>query len=124
MNRSDIKEGARLLLVITHNVRHPQKHEIVVAKIGRRWASYHVEGKKWLNGQFDLSTFYVDGNGYSSPGRVYRDEFDYDDAVDAERMWKLFAAAVRGRYTPPENVDAGELRHIAKRLGFELEKGR
>lgn len=126
MKRSDVKVGGRYLKVedVDRRGRPVVRKWIIVTKIGRRWAEFYPEGDeryKHLHGRFDLDNFRLDGHGYQSLGAVWIDEWDYEMHVEKREVWRQFHNAVRQHYgEPPANVDAGDIRQIAKRLGFDL----
>lgn len=127
MKRGDVKVGARLLRVedVDRRGKPPLKTWVIVTTIGRKWASFEDEnhrGRPHMGGRFDLDSFRLDGGGFTSMGRVWLDELDYDLASEAKETWRRFKTAMRDNWSdyPPNGLDAGDIREIAKRLGMEL----
>lgn len=73
----NIKPGT-VLWFVHNSYRGGINHYVKVAKVGRKWAT--MEGGM----RADLRTGYVDGGGYTSPGRCY----------ESEAVWKAEAKAL------------------------------
>lgn len=55
-----------------------------ITKIGRKWVTL---GEGWADEQFDAETGWLNGKGYSSPGRVWASEDEYRLSLATEQAW-------------------------------------
>ena len=93
---------------------HGNSLHSTIEKIGRRWIT--LSKYKW---RFDPETGLVDGNGYSSPARVYLSKDDWEATLEVTRLWDAFRSATASTYTfKPPSADA--VREAAKALGVTL----
>lgn len=104
--------GQKLWLVPIRGFGQP--HEVTVGRLGRKWA-YIGEGRS--EQAFDPDSGYLDGKGYSSPGRLYRSQEHYEDMVAAEKAWQRLVSELR-YMSPPANVGISQICEARKLLGI------
>ena len=80
-NPHNITVGQELFEVIQLNRRTPYTTIVTVVKVGRKFATLSDGDRVYLE---DL---YIDGKGYTSPGRVYLSAQDYHDDQFRRRLW-------------------------------------
>lgn len=98
--------------VVTTLYRHEPKIEIKkIAKIGRRWITLEGDYKP---DRFDAQTRHLDGNGYTSPGRVYENRNHYEEEQEVNKLWAEFRNGIS--YKPPENVTVDRIRELMREL--------
>lgn len=94
--------------------RRGNPRSVNVTVIGRKWVT--LEGRQ---GRFDESTMLMDGNGYSSPGRVYMSQEEHLKSVADSRAWDALTIALRGM-RKPDSVSMSDIQQVAKLLGIEI----
>lgn len=103
--------GAEVWVLPSQNYSASKRepYPCVISKIGRRWISI-IDGKAPVEldrGRFDAETRHLDGQGYSSPGRVYASLDQLEEDTEAGRLWvELIHAASGGR---PAHLTSADL---------------
>jgi hypothetical protein len=88
-----------------------KRHEVLdltVTKIGRKWVTLSNDYR------FDPATLRVDGQGYTSPGRMYLSRDEYNTAVAITEAWRLMQNAID--YVPPPGVTVADIEAARKLL--------
>lgn len=80
-------------------------YPITITAVGRKWAETDKR-----NARFNLSTGYVDGKGYSSPGRVWPSKEAYELHRDLVKAWDLLRDRVAANWSPPAEISAENVR--------------
>ena len=111
--RAGVREGDQLYYVPAYR-RDGSGYDIVVTKVGRKWAGFRRPSALSLRdeGRFDISTFAVDGGGFSSPGNIYRSEDDYREFLNMERRWSNVARGLRSIYRRPKHITSADMDKI------------
>lgn len=121
-----IKPGDRFLMVHEDHRGNTAKHRnwVTVVKVGRKWADFEHEGRGWRrkDHRFDMETMMVDSGGFTSPGRVYRDEAHIDQVERFNRLWNEFRHQIERRWTRPESINDIAILKAADALGFRLKE--
>ena len=99
------------VLYLAYDDRRQKGRDVVVSKVGRQWI--YFDGNR---PRFDPVSFYVDGGNYSSPGRIYYCQQDYQDAVDLRSAWSRLKRLVDDRYTAPDGVTEEMIEQAGKLL--------
>lgn len=107
-----VEVGQKLWLVPDH--RRAMGREVTVTKIGRKWAS--LSGN-W--DRFDMASGYLDG-GYSSPGRVYRNQEEHEAMIRRDTLAASLISRLYLRNLPIEVTEA-DIRQAAALLRLEIE---
>ena len=105
--------GDRLYLVHSDKRERRFDTEVVVAKVGRRWAKIEIDGRP--AGRFEIGTGQVDNGGYGSSNSIYESESAWEEAKEVDRVLGLIRYS-RGR-TPA--VSLSDALKAAKLLGIE-----
>lgn len=95
-----------------HGHRDLMAYEIT--KLGRKWASLG----KMERYRFDLKTGEIDGQGYTSLGKVYVSEEAYAQEQATDKAWRAFQDQVRN-IRAPEGVTPEKLSQALQLLGIE-----
>lgn len=104
--------GQELFYVKTHN-KYVKGTCVVVVKIGRKWAELS-------NGdRINKDTLWTDGGQYSSPGRCWLSEADYDTHIITYRIWNDFASRI-SRGAVPDGLTEQAIRQAAALLSVPL----
>lgn len=103
--------GMRLFLVPSGRCGQP--HEVVIERIGRKWA--YLGGK---NGRVDMDTLAVDGGQYSSPGQCYGSREEWEAETERGKAWTLLRRNMP--YSPPAGVDTPDIKAAAGLLGINI----
>src|ERR1700688_1369142 len=107
--------GQKLWYVDTPRQNNPRGREITVTKVGRKWVEV---GRGYP--RIDIETLHADGAGYSSPGRCWLSEVDYDAEVSLNRIWNSLWNRVRDTYSAPKGVTEHAIRQAAALLDITL----
>lgn len=110
-----MREG-QTLWYVPADMRWSKPREVTVTKIGRKWATLGNFGR------VDITTMYVDGGDYPSPGRCYLSKEDYEVALSADRLWRKLVEKI-GYKNRPMDVFADAIRQAAALLGVDLGDG-
>lgn len=103
-----IAVGQRLLVASSSRTRNGglAKQEVVLAKVGRRWA--YIEELGW---KVDLRDGWVLNFAGRAIGRWYRSEEEYQSSCERERIkretdnaWQDFSSKVISSYSVPKGV--------------------
>lgn len=105
--------GQTLWMVRTRGWGAPQ--EVVVAKIGRKWAT--LAGNQ---GRVEIGTLWLDGDGYSPPGQCYLSREVWEAEKRADVAWNALFRSYRRR---PPDLTADTIRQAAALLGIEIGEG-
>src|SRR4051812_39221275 len=81
-----------------NNRNRPDAYEVVVTKVGRKWATIDDRHR------IDLSTLHADRAGYSSPGRCYLSRTDWEAETALNAAWEEFRREVGNIYRRPAYV--------------------
>ena len=112
-NPHGLTVGRELFLVL--NRRHlPGGKPVTVTAVGRKWAEID-HGKHRIN----IQTLYVDGGGYSSPGRCYLSEQEWKDNVLRKDAWGSLRQKIERMYTLPADLTIQKMDQIAELLGID-----
>jgi len=77
--------GDTLYYVPDHSVRRSgTPHFVTIDKVGRTWLTV---SNKMNQRRINKETLYADGQGYSSPGRCYRTESEYNESIQRIKLW-------------------------------------
>ena len=108
-----LQVGQRLWFV-PKDTRFRKPNWVEIEKIGRKWATLGRNA-----GRVDMNTLYLDGQGYTSPGRCYLSEEEWQDAQRAEDVWRRFVQQINyGRR--PRAATVQQIEQAAALLGIEL----
>ena len=99
------------VLYFVYDDRRQKGRNVVVSKVGRKWI--YFDGNR---PRFDPVSFYVDGGKYSSPGRIYYCQQDYQDAVDLRSAWDSLRTKISGYYRVPDGVTKEMIEQAGKLL--------
>ena len=91
--------------------------DILVTKVGRKWATFVDAEKpnlKHLGGRFDVETWEIDGRDYGSPGKVYRDAADREEAIKLDAAWKEVARQMP--WIRPRDAEAADIARLRSLL--------
>lgn len=89
--------GQELWFSPTVNLHHrPDSFAVTITKIGRRWANI-TRGL----GRVDVNTLWVDGAGYTSPGRCWLSKDDWETEQLRQLAWRELEDFVRSNHRAP-----------------------
>lgn len=93
-----IQAGQKLWCVVDfrhgRNINPPSQNEVVVRKVGRKYADLD-SGERLI-----LDTMTLDGGQYTSPGKCYLSKEAYDSAEGATLAWRHLKNAMGGWKAP------------------------
>jgi hypothetical protein len=93
----NVKEGKMLTvgqkLWFVPYQRRVEAHEVIVEKVGRKWASIGYY-------RINIDTLKVDGGQYSSPGACYLSKEAYEAEIKLNQEWDAFRRLVDANYAP------------------------
>lgn len=72
--------------------------------------------------RFDYKTGYIDGKGFTSPGRVYASEADYHATRAAEVAWRAFLQRLNRQYRKPDGITADAIIEARRLLALDDDK--
>lgn len=109
--------GQTLWYVNTRSPSYPHGGEAVVTNIGRKWAELNDGRYPRIN----IETMEADGGKYSSPGRCWLSQLDYDMDTSRTHVWNIFVKRVRDQYyTPKSGITEQAIRDAASLLNITL----
>lgn len=105
-----MKVGQEVFVVYgnRYGKREPRTSHETVTKVGRKWASFG------FNSRFDIETGQLDGGGYSSPGRAYIDEAEWQIDRNRDATWTEIYKLLS--HSCPKHLTIEKLREIAAAL--------
>lgn len=86
---------------------HGKPREVVVTKVGRKWATIESDGREI--GRVDKDSLIVDGGGYSSPGHCCRDRATHEAEVAKRAAWDSLRQAMRDQYRIPADLTTEQI---------------
>lgn len=89
------------------NSSRDNQQEVTIQSIGRKWA------KAGYVGNVDINTLEVDGGKYSSPGKCYLSQKEYDNYVLIRSAWAELARKIP-MYSLPEGMTQEKIDAISK----------
>ena len=105
MDTDDFHIGQEVYVVHNGGRGHKDSCKATITKIGRRWINYECRNKSWLSGRFDPEDMWVDGKGYSSPGKVYLSQEDFDESTLRNKAYRdMYRRMLHNPTTSLENV--------------------
>lgn len=109
---ADYQVGQQLYFVPAHKPSHARLIEI--EKVGRKWLTA---------GRFkiDRETLEVDGGFYSSPGRCWLSQGDYEAAYRLALAWEQFKLHLQN-IPRPTGLTLDKIREARRVLGLESEE--
>ncbi len=113
MTPADFKLGQEVYLRYSEGRKHKDTDDLVslyVSKVGRKWVELAVTPDR-LNRhyRFDPVTMDVDGEGFSSAGRVYLTRDDYMAAKCRSEAWVNLRNGVSRGYSAPEHLTLADI---------------
>ena len=87
--------------------------EVIVTKVGRKWATLSN------NYRIDLQTWIADGAGYVSPGSCYASKEEYEEDVKLFVDWSNLRFAIERMRQRPEGVTTETIGKIRELLGID-----
>lgn len=112
-NPHGLTVGQELFLVLNGSHLSGGK-PVTVTAVGRKRAEID-DGRHRIN----IRTLYVDGNGYSSPGRCYLSEQEWKDNVLRQDAWASLRRNIEHMYTLPTDLTIEKMDQIADLLGID-----
>lgn len=104
---AELKVG-QILIYVRSDTRNKTHSEAEIASIGRKWVNF-----KGYYTRADKDTLIADGGQYSSPGRYYLSEKDWEDERELHAEWNKLRNNFGG-YQPPENLTLEKIRQITE----------
>lgn len=87
---------------VPHQRKWQQPKEVTVLKVGRKWAQLDN------NERIDLETFIADAGQYSSPGRCYLSQEEYEAKVTIGSAWSNLKRSIDYK-SPPDGVTVEDI---------------
>ncbi len=106
--------GVKVFVVETMRGMAGKTYHATVVKVGRTWVTFQQDGTG-LQERFDHASMWIDGKGYSSPGRVYLSEQDYLDDTERRKEWTEFCRRLNS-YNVPPHLTLADIREIAAKV--------
>lgn len=104
--------GQKLYLVYSDS-RRGNSREVEVEKVGRKWAELSGYG-----GRVSIEDLSIDGGaGYSSPGRCYLSQEDYEGVLLLNKSWRDFTEDLKYR---PAGITVDIILQARIVLGMEI----
>lgn len=115
--------GQTLHFVPAHR-HNGNSHDVVVMKIGRKWADIRPADWQHKSHRIALDDWRADGGGYSSPGRCYASKEVYDAETARREAWQGLQRQMRDACgQPPDGVTVDAMRQARLLLGLEWGEG-
>ena len=83
--------------------RHKEE-EFTITTVGRKWAP--LDRNNW---RLKIETMWIDGRGYSSPGRCWLSREDWLKEKERRDQWKIFRDLVMAKYAVPDHLATEEI---------------
>lgn len=94
---------------------------VTVTKVGRKWVEL-AGGHGWML-RVKADNVDVDGGGYSSPGRLYRNEEEYNQAVKRDRLWRTFKLGIERVWNAPNHLSTEDLEKLLQQFHVTIPEG-
>lgn len=91
---------------VPSNLRASDPHCVKVTKVGRKWATLD----NWE--RIEMTTLHADGGQFTSPGRCWLSQAEYEAERDRQKLWSEFRIMTRDMWRAPDGVLADEIRHM------------
>jgi hypothetical protein len=104
--------GEALYYVTNNMIRRGNPEYVTISKVGRKWL--YCDGMR-----IDKETLVVDGHGYSSPGKCWLSQDEYEQHCLVIKAWDNFKILINHR--PPRGVSVEDIQE-ATRLLFHGDK--
>jgi hypothetical protein len=89
---------------------------VLVEKVGRRWITLS-------NGhRIDVNSWYADGGKYTSPGRIYVSQEDYENTTRTQIAWDAFKKRIDRAYKVPTSMTSQKIAEIERMIFGEAEE--
>lgn len=108
-----LKVGQKLWFV-PREMRWRQPYEVLVSKVGRRWA-HLSDGHR-----MPVGSLIVDGGGHVSPGRCWLSREEWEAAQNRQLSWSRVRSFFDRKYSIPDIVTDEQIKEVARILGIEL----
>lgn len=106
--------GMTVYVLRGHNTRTRYLSKDRITKIGRKWITLASRDR------FDAENMMLDGGRYTSNGRIYLHESDYEDELEITKVWRELYSKLS--YQPPKNASLLQIVEAFKFLGIELKQ--
>ena len=94
---------------------------LYVSKIGRKWLTLKHAGDGWCDNRVAIGTAEIDGDGYSSPGMIYRSREAYEASVRRGQAWSALEKGILGMYRgPADHISTEAIHEAARLLGLDI----
>lgn len=109
-------EVGQKLFCVENNWRRKASYKYIkIQKIGRKWLTME-DGDR-----VDKNTMYIDGGKFSSPGRAYMSEEDYQLETQKNEAWEKLRSLIRSRCTP-EHLKIKHIEFMVNLINGNTEK--
>lgn len=109
-----LQVGQKLFYVSSSRWRTNPTRWLAITKVGRKWA-YLENGDRVY-----VETLFVDGAGYSTPGRCYLTEEEYQKEKHKTECWRVLWNWVDARHQIPRETNIEAIQAAANALGVTL----
>jgi hypothetical protein len=103
--------GQKVFIVGGFYGRKPYFSEGIITKIGRKWA--YLDG--WRKKSFNMETGWIDGGQYTSPGRVYSSQSEYEKEEGLREAWQKLSYQLN-HCPQPESITHEKIKQIRELL--------
>jgi hypothetical protein len=112
---ADLTVGQTLWYVRHDNSRPSTGYEVVVTRVGRKWATLKDCGR------IDKSTLWRDGEGYAPPGRCWLSKDAWEQEKRVASAWDDLCRRISGAWRRrPDSVTVENIAAAAALLGIEM----
>jgi hypothetical protein len=111
--------GQVVCIVITLNVKKTVPLKAEVIKVGRKWVNLRTIGVYPAPFKVKVGSRDIDGGNYSSPGKVWVDEREYQCRKKTEETWSVLQRRIACTEAP-DHISEEDVRFAASRLGLPL----
>lgn len=113
-NEHNIVVGEKVFYQIYTNRRESTLAPVVISKVGRKWVHFN---NGWHQHKADISSLVVDGNGYTSPGRLWLSVEAYETHQEVQSEWSELRFRLERMYKYPEGMTPEKIQKIKELIG-------
>jgi len=101
-------EAGQKLWFVPAQKYNGEPKEVEIARVGRKWLILSSHNMRH-GSRVDMNNLYLDGHGYSSPGRCYLSKETWEAEQKMESTWYEFKELVRIQCTAKKGVTVEDI---------------
>ena len=105
------------LFLVDHIGRAVRKGPVIVTKVGRKWASIVDKADaRFERPRINLDNWICDGGNYTSPGRCYASQEEYEAEQRLSLGWNELQKRMRDQWSRPPHITIEDIATMSRIL--------